>query len=290
MEIIRLSGYIEQEKVTIARKYLLPKQLKEHGIDKSHLTLTPGGLKAIARGWAREAGVRRLERLIGKVCRKVATSLATTPDDFSPTRVANTADLKDYLGDPLYREETLDKKQRPGVAVGLAWTARGGATLDVEAIAIPGKTTGLKPTGQLGNVMVESCGIAHSYLASRAADFGVAEDWFDRHLIHLHVPAGATPKDGPSAGITMGCALLGLATEKPIKRRLAMTGELTLTGKVLPVGGIKEKIIAARRLGIKQVILPESNERDLKELPEHITKGLTFHLVEHFDEVVKLAF
>ncbi len=173
--------------------------------------------------------------------------------------------------------------------VGLAWTAMGGATLEVEAIAIATKKSGFKHSGQLGNVMVESTGIAHSYVSSRAQDFGIDPAFFNDHLIHLHVPAGATPKDGPSAGVTMGIALLSLALGKPVRRHLSMTGELTLTGRVLPVGGIKEKIIAARRVGIKSVILPETNERDLKELDDHIKKGMTFHLVGHFDEVAKLA-
>ncbi len=289
MEIIRLSGYIEQEKITIARKYLLPKQLKEHGLKRDQLKIAAGGLKAIARGWAREAGVRRMEQQIAKTCRKVATKLATDPDHFEPVTIKNGDDLKPYLGDPIFRDEAINKQSRPGLALGLAWTARGGATLEIEAIAIPGKKNGLKHSGQLGNVMVESAGIAYSYISSRINDFGIDPNYFAEHLIHLHVPAGATPKDGPSAGITMGIALLSLAVGKPVKKRLSMTGELTLTGRVLPVGGIKEKIIAARRVGIKDIILPDANERDLKELDDYIKKGLNFHLVGHFDQVAKLA-
>ncbi|MBI5136141.1 MAG: endopeptidase La [Nitrospirae bacterium] len=290
MEVIRLSGYIEQEKMAIAKRYLLPKQLKEHGIGPKHLKIGAHGFRAIARGWAREAGVRHMEQQIAKTCRKVATALATNPDAFTPVTITADDDLKPYLGDPLYRDEKLDTAARPGIALGLAWTARGGATLEIEAIAIPGKKGGLKHSGQLGNVMVESAGIAHSYISSRVADFSIDPEFFGDNLVHLHVPAGATPKDGPSAGITMGCALLSLATRKAIRRGLAMTGELTLTGRVLAVGGIKEKVIAARRQGIKEIILPAANERDLNELDAQIKKGIKFHPVTHFDQVAELAF
>jgi len=289
MEVIRLSGYIEQEKVQIARKYLFPKQLTEHGIEKGQLSITAGGLKAIARGWAREAGVRKLEQQIAKVCRKVATQVATNGKKFKAVRIANADDLKPYLGEPRIREEELSRMNRPGIAVGLAWTRMGGATLEVEAISIPGKKSGFKQSGQLGGVMVESAGIAYSYVASRVHDFGIPADFFERGVIHLHVPAGATPKDGPSAGATMACAILSLATGKALRARVGMTGELTLTGRILAVGGIKEKVIAARRQGIREVILPKGNEKDLKELPDHVTQGLKFHLVEHFDQLVPLV-
>ncbi len=289
MEIIRLSGYIESEKVAIARKYLLPKQRKEHGLAKEHLNIPATGLKSLARGWAREAGVRQLEQQIAKTCRKVATSLATDEAGFEPITITNEAGFKPFLGEPRFREQSLSSGSRPGLAVGLAWTARGGATLEVEAIAVPGKKSGFKQTGQLGSVMVESAAIAYSYVGCRLGDFGVKPATFHDRFIHLHVPAGATPKDGPSAGITMGCALLSLALGKPLKKKIAMTGELTLTGRILPVGGIREKIIAARRQGISRLILPADNERDLKELPDHLTRGLTFHLVSHFDEVPPLA-
>jgi len=289
MEVIRLSGYIEQEKIQIARKYLLPKQLTEHGIARAQLSVTAGGLKAIARGWAREAGVRKLEQQIAKVCRKVATRVATEGDKFKGVRIAGAEDLKPFLGEPRFREEELSRMHRPGIAVGLAWTRMGGATLEVEAIAIPGKKSGFKQSGQLGAVMVESAGIAYSYVASRVHDFGIAADFFERGVVHLHVPAGATPKDGPSAGATMACAILSLATGKPLRRRVGMTGELTLTGRILAVGGIKEKVIAARRQGIREVILPKGNEKDLLELPDHVKQGLKFHLVEHFDQLVPLV-
>jgi len=287
--VIRLSGYIEQEKIQIARKYLLPKQLTEHGIGRAQLAVTAGGLKAIARGWAREAGVRKLEQQIAKVCRKVATRVATEGRKFKPVRIADADALKPFLGEPRFREEELSRMNRPGIAVGLAWTRMGGATLEVEAIAIPGKKSGFKQTGQLGAVMVESAGIAYSYVGSRAQEFGIPADFFDRGVIHLHVPAGATPKDGPSAGATMACAILSLATGRSMRRRVAMTGELTLTGRILAVGGVKEKVIAARRQGIREVILPQGNEKDLKELPGHVTQGLKFHLVEHFDQLVPLV-
>jgi ATP-dependent Lon protease len=286
MEVIRLSGYIEQEKMIIARKFLLPKQLAEHGIGRKELTITTSGLRAIARGWAREAGVRKLEQQLARVCRKVATRVATEGDDFSPVRITGVEDLKPLLGEPRFREEALSRKSRAGIAVGLAWTRMGGATLEVEAVAIPGKKSGLKQTGQLGSVMVESTNIAYSYVSSRVRDFHIDPAFFDQHLIHLHVPAGATPKDGPSAGITMGCAILSLALNQPLRRHVAMTGELTLTGRVLSVGGIREKVIAARRQRIREVILPAGNERDLKELPDHLKQGLAFHLVDHFDQVV----
>jgi ATP-dependent Lon protease len=289
MEVIRLAGYTEQEKVIIGRRFLLPKQLAEHGIGTGQLTVTTAGLKAIATGWAREAGVRRLEQQIARVCRKVATRLATEGDAFVPVRIAGPDDLKDFLGEPRFREEALSRKSRAGIAVGLAWTRMGGATLEVEAIAIPGKKSGFKQTGQLGAVMVESAGIAYSYVASRVGDFGIPADFFDSRLVHLHVPAGATPKDGPSAGATMACAILSLATGKPLRRKVGMTGELTLTGRILSVGGIQEKVIAARRQGLKEVILPTGNEKDLKELPDEVRRGLKFHLVDHFDQLVPLV-
>jgi len=289
MEMIRLPGYVEQEKLAIARQYLLPRQRAEHGLKVRDLSMTTTALRALARGWAREAGVRKLEQEIARVCRKVATRLATDPETFEPARIATVEDLKPLLGEPRHRETELSRQRRPGLAVGLAWTSLGGAVLEVEALAIAGKKNGFRHTGQLGGVMAESTAIAHSYIASRAADFGIADDYFANHQVHLHVPAGATPKDGPSAGVTMACALLSLASGKPLAPRVCMTGELTLTGRVLAVGGIREKIIAARRHGLRHVILPADNQRDLLELPGYMVKGLTFHPVEHFDEVVAVA-
>ncbi|MDH5526767.1 MAG: endopeptidase La [Nitrospirota bacterium] len=289
MEVIRLPGYVEEEKLSIARKYLVPRQLDEHGLNKNQLRFSTPALRGLTRGWAREAGVRKLEQQIAKVCRKVATRLATDPDTFEPVNVAGAADLKPLLGEPRFRETGLTAKRLPGHVVGLAWTRMGGAVLEIEAIAIPGKKNGFKHTGQLGGVMVESTAIAHSYISSRVNDFGIDPEYFSNHQIHLHVPAGATPKDGPSAGVTMATALLSLATGASAASRLGMTGELTLTGRVLPVGGIREKIIAARRHGLKEIILPAENERDLKELPDYITRGIAFHPVAHFDQVVPIA-
>lgn len=302
MEIIRLAGYIESEKLAIASRWLVPKQRKAHGLSAQDIGFSPAALRGIIRGYAREAGVRRLEQLIARICRKVATrkAEAQAPGNAKPPRksrpqVARATiritpqNLKDFLGKPLITDEELMPHATPGVVTGLAWTALGGATLEIEAIAIPAKESGLTLSGQLGDVMKESAGLALSWLRAHGASLGVVEGWFDRHKVHLHVPAGAIPKDGPSAGITMATALLSLALGRPVKRRLGMTGELTLTGRVYPIGGVREKMVAAKRAGLKEVLLPAANERDWDELPTHLQEGYAVRFVRELGEVVRLA-
>ncbi len=284
METISLSGYIASEKLQIARKYLLPRQLKRAGLKRSDLKLNSAALKAIIEGYARDAGVRRLEKQIGKIVRKAVVKIlekAKKPIEVTPDN------LKDYLGGPVFRDER--NLSGAGVVTGLAWTAMGGATLNIEAVSTHQFNRGFKLTGQLGDVMRESAEIAYGYIVGHAEEFGADREFFKTSFIHLHVPAGATPKDGPSAGITMASALLSLARNKPV-RKIAMTGELTLTGQVFPVGGIREKVIAARRAGVRELILPEDNRSDYEEVPEHIRKGLKVHFASVFEDVVPLLF
>jgi ATP-dependent Lon protease len=284
MELISLSGYIASEKLQIARKYLLPRQLKRAGLKRNQVKVNTPTLRAIAEGYARDAGVRRMEKQIGKIVRKAVVKIL----DGEPTPiVVEKENLEEYLGSPIFRDER--KLSGPGVVTGLAWTAMGGATLSVEAVKTHSFNRGFKLTGQLGDVMRESAEIAYGYVVSHAEEYGVDPAFFEKSFIHLHVPAGATPKDGPSAGITMASALLSLASDQPI-RDIAMTGELTLTGHVFPVGGIREKVIAARRSGIKELILPEENRGDYDEVPEHVRKGIKVHFARTFDDVVPLLF
>jgi ATP-dependent Lon protease len=287
MEVIRLAGYVEAEKLAIARDHLVPKQLAAHGLARRDLAFAQPALRAMVRGYAREAGVRHLEQLIAKVCRKVATAKAAKP---RAARVAVSAgDLPRWLGKPLMRDDELLAHPRPGVVTGLAWTALGGATLEIEAVAVPADKGSLTLTGQLGDVMKESASLARSYLMANAQRLGADPAFFDRHAIHVHVPAGATPKDGPSAGITIACALLSLATGRAPRRRLGMTGELTLTGRVYPIGGVREKLVAARRAGLTRVLLPAANERDYAELPPLVTEGIEVRYVTTLDEVIAEA-
>ena len=297
MEIIRLAGYVETEKLAIARDYLVPKQRVAHGLSAKDLAFSQTALARLVRGYAREAGVRHLEQLIGKVCRKVAMAKAQsleTPDAPAFTRRAiGPDDLIPFLGKPLMRDDDLMAHAVPGVVTGLAWTAMGGATLEIEAVctAVPkGEGRGgLTLTGQLGDVMKESASLARSYLMSHGDRFGLAPGWFEHRQVHLHVPAGATPKDGPSAGVTMATALLSLALGKPVKRKLGMTGELTLTGRVYPIGGVREKLVAAKRSGLRTVLLPLANERDYDELPGHVKDGIEVVFVEALDQVLMHA-
>ena len=284
MELITLAGYIAEEKLQIAKKYLLPRQIDRAGLPKGTIRLDTTTLRALIDGYARDAGVRRLEKQLGKIVRKVAVRMlegAHTPITIGES------DLKEYLGSPVFRDER--RLTGPGVVTGLAWTAMGGATLPIEAIRAHEQARGIKLTGQLGDVMKESAEIAYSYLTSHARDYGVDSGFFDKAFIHLHVPAGATPKDGPSAGITMASALLSLARNLPV-RRIAMTGEITLTGEVFPIGGVREKLIAARRAGIKEIIMPEDNRGEYDEVPEHIRKGFLIHFASRFEDVVPLLF
>ncbi len=286
MEEIRLSGYLAVEKVAIARRHLLPRQMEKAGLKKrGHLRVDTPAIRRIAEVYAREAGVRRLEKMLGTIARKAAVSILKE----TPLPVHVTAGrLEEYLGQPVFSRE--DRITGIGVVTGLAWTALGGETLDVEALRSHEFSRGLQLTGHLGNVMKESAEIAYSYILGNTERLGVERSFFEQALIHLHVPAGATPKDGPSAGITMTSALISLASSKPVRRSLAMTGELSLTGQVLPVGGIREKVIAARRMKIRRLILPAANSRDFDELPDYIRSGLSADFVSHYEQVHALIF
>lgn len=286
MEVIRLSGYILEEKLEIARRFLIPKNLEHHGLKKGQLRIHKLALARIIDHYAREAGVRGLENQIKKIMRRAAVTLSENGD--GPVVVLK-RHVEAYLGHPLYEgDEIFDSV--PGVVTGLAWTSRGGATLQVEASAVAAKSRGFKQTGQLGGVMVESSELAYSYVRAHAAAYGGEAGYFDRHFIHLHVPAGATPKDGPSAGITMATALISMATGTTVRKGLAMTGELTLTGRVLPIGGVKEKVIAARRAGCKTLVFPEENEKGFRDLPDYLKEGLEVHFAREYEDVFRVAF
>ncbi len=287
MELMNLSGYILEEKIKIAKKYLLPKQISEHGLKKEMIDIDQNSLRKIIDGYAREAGVRSLENTIKRIMRKTARKFAEGNTKQIKITEKN---LEEFLGKPRFTDDSLYDKEIPGVVMGLAWTSMGGATLYIEATSASAKSRGFKQTGQLGDVMKESTEIAYTYINSRSADFKIDEDFFHTHFIHLHVPAGATPKDGPSAGITMATAIYSLAKNKPVKKNIAMTGELTITGKVLPIGGLKEKTIAAKRAGVKTLIFPVENKKDFDELPDYIKKGLTVKFVNYFDEIIKIVF
>jgi len=285
MEIIRLSGYILDEKVEIARKYLIPKSLKKHGLEKNQIKYAPSTLKTIGEGYARDAGMRTFEHALDKINRKVVKKIVMEEPELPI--VITPDNLEEFLQKPYFRDEEIKKVTAPGMAIGLAWTNYGGDTLIIETVKTPGKNP-LQLTGQLGNVMKESATLAYTYIKSIAGEYGIKPDFFDKNTIHLHIPEGATPKDGPSAGITMATTFLSLAKKKQVRKGFAMTGELSLTGKVLPIGGLKEKVIAARRNRIKNIIIPIQNERDLDEIPEKVKKGITFHPVSTMREVIDL--
>ena len=285
METIRLAGYIGSEKVNIAKRHLWPKLLERSGLKRSQIKVSAGALKHIVDGYAREAGVRNMEKQLGRIVRKAAVNIVRGGDKSVKVGIK---EVEDYLGKPTFRQEK--PTSGVGVVTGLAWTAMGGATLNIEASRVHSKNRGFKLTGRLGEVMQESATIAYSYISSHLTDFKGDPAFFDESYIHLHVPEGATPKDGPSAGITMATALLSLARNEKIGKPLAMTGELTLTGQVLAVGGIREKIIAARRNKIRQLILPAANQGDYEELPDYLKQGLAVHFVGHFSEVVERVF
>ena len=285
MEVIRLSGYTEGEKLHIARQHLIPKQMRENGITEENIEFTPEGIRSIISGYTKEAGLRNLERELAAVCRKVAVKVARGGAE---QVVINPEKVEEILGPRKHFAEELLGRDRVGIATGLAWTAVGGDLLFIEVVAVPGKGQ-LLLTGSLGDVMKESAQAALSYARAYSGAHGVAEDFFSRHDIHVHVPAGSIPKDGPSAGITIGTAILSVLTQRPVNRRVAMTGEITLRGDVLPIGGLKEKVLAAKLAGIHTVIIPKLNRRDLTEIPDTITKDLTFHFVEHMDEVLAIA-
>ncbi len=287
MEIIDLSSYTDAEKIKIAQGYLIPRQIKENGLRTEEVQFTEAALHEVIQGYTREAGVRNLERSIGKICRKLAARVAA--GHASEQTKIDVADVVVYLGKrEVYSEEIVERTEMAGVAIGLAWTATGGDIMFFEATKVPGEK-GFTLTGQLGDVMKESAQAALSYVRNRAASLGIDPDFFKRSDIHLHIPAGAIPKDGPSAGITMATALASLLTGRPLRPYLGMTGEITLRGKVLPIGGIKEKVLAAARFGLKTIILPKRNEADLDDVPEVVRKEMKFILVDTVDEVLAAA-
>ncbi len=288
MEIIEIDGYTENEKVEIARRYLLPRQIRENGLRPDEIELTDDAIRRIIREYTYESGVRNLERQIGSVCRKVATRVAEGHE--GELTVVDADDVPGYLGKRKYFLEEIDERTHmPGVAIGLVVTAAGGDITFIEATKMPGNR-GLTLTGQLGDVMKESAQAALSYIRSKAAELGIEDKVFAENEIHVHVPAGAVPKDGPSAGVTIATALVSLLTDRPVAERLAMTGEITLRGKVLPVGGIKQKMLAAARAGIDTVILPKRNEVDLDDLADEVRQKMNFILVDHVDQVFEAAF
>jgi ATP-dependent Lon protease len=287
MEIITLSGYTEREKIEIAKGYLIPRQLRENSLRESEISFTKDALEMIIRSYTREAGVRNLERQIGAVCRKIVTQIAenvSQNEEITPERV------REYLGRPRIfgTEEIALRTRMPGVATGLAWTPTGGDVLFIEATSMPG-SKGFQLTGSLGNVMKESARTALSYVRSQAEKFGLDDDFYAASDFHLHIPAGAQPKDGPSAGVTMATALVSLVSGRCVRSDVAMTGELTLRGQVLPVGGIKEKVLAAHRLGLRTIILPKRNEADLEDIPDEIKEEIEFIFVETVNEVLDTA-
>jgi ATP-dependent Lon protease len=322
MEIIQLPGYIDQEKIEIAKRYLIPKSLEKNGLKKSQVKYSQQSLLHIANGYAREAGVRNFEKNLDKIHRKLAKQIveseelkagnktagappkaegvlpenspardetARIPPDAPAKFAIDKKLIEKHLGKPLFPEEIVKKADQPGMSVGLAWTSMGGDTLVIEATSVAGKE-GFTLTGKMGDIMKESAAIAMTLARKLGAErYGIDAGWFEKNHIHLHIPEGATPKDGPSAGITMATALLSLIRNRVITDRLVMTGELSLTGQVLPIGGLKEKTIAARRNKARHIIIPKQNLRDLDEIPDHVKKGLEFHPVERFEEVLALA-
>jgi ATP-dependent Lon protease len=286
MDTIELSGYTEAEKLAIAKRYLLPKQLEGAGLKRSQLTISDAVLRTIIREYTREAGVRSLERRLADVCRKAATQVAKGKTQ--KTRVDDKR-LREWLGPRRFSGEVRRRTSQPGVATGLAYTAAGGDVLFIEAAAYPGKGH-LTVTGQLGEVMQESAKAALSWVRSHTGQVGVPEEWFEEHDVHIHVPAGAVPKDGPSAGVTMATAIASLVRNEAIASDVGMTGEITLTGQVLPIGGIREKSLAAQRAGLKRVILPRENEPDLNELPPETREGLAFIPADTIEDVFAAAF
>ena len=286
LEVIRLPGYTEHEKVEIAQRHLLPKQVKSHGLEPKNVAFSEEALQDVVRRYTREAGVRNMEREMSSILRKVARRVVLEGRDYSVE--ITPVNLSDHLGVPRYRSTQQEERHEVGLATGLAWTEVGGEILPIEVTLMPGKGS-LRLTGKLGDVMQESAHAAMSVVRSRAEDYGIPRDFNRRLDVHIHVPEGAIPKDGPSAGITICTALVSALTRMPVRRDVAMTGEITLRGKVLPIGGVKEKLLAAHRIGVTTVILPRENEKDLAEVPKNVLEGLHVQLVDHIDEVLKLA-
>ena len=300
MEIIRLSGYTEDEKINIAMQYLVPKQMKRNGVKEGELVVEESAVRDIIRYYTREAGVRSLDREIAKICRKVVMQITLNEDKKRSSETKKTSkakpkaikvnekNLHDYLGVRRFDYGVAESENRIGQVTGLAWTEVGGELLTVEAVALPGKGV-IQCTGQLGDVMKESVSAAWSVVRSRAESVGLSPDFYEKKDIHVHVPEGATPKDGPSAGIAMTLAMVSAFTKIPVRADVAMTGEITLRGEVLPIGGLKEKLLAALRGGIKHVLIPKDNVKDLEEIPENVKTGLTIHPVKWIDEVLALG-
>jgi ATP-dependent Lon protease len=286
MEILDLPGYTRREKLAIARQHLIPKQLEEHGLTEQQLKITDEAIEEVIEHYTREAGVRSLERQLASVIRGVAVKVAEGDD--TPRTVKTEDDVRSFLGPTKYTSEVAERTEESGVATGLAWTSAGGEILFIEATRMFG-TGKLQLTGQLGDVMKESAQAALSYVRANAAKFGIAKDFIEKSDIHIHIPAGAMPKDGPSAGITMFTALVSLLTGIRVSHDVAMTGEISLRGRVLPIGGVKEKVLAAHRAGIKRILLPERNKADLEEIPREVRDELEFVVVSRVDEVLKAA-
>jgi ATP-dependent Lon protease len=286
MEILDFTGYVEEEKIQIAKRFLVPKQLEENGLDDDDLNFTQGGIKELLQSYTREAGVRNLDREIGNICRKVAREKVEGKTE--ATKVTKAGVLK-YLGVQRFFSETTDRLSKPGVVVGLAWTSAGGDILFIEANKMVGKGK-LTLTGHLGDVMKESAQAALSYVRANAEKLGIDPKFHESTDIHIHVPAGAIPKDGPSAGITIFTAIYSLLTDRAVKHTVAMTGEITLRGAVLPIGGVREKVTAAHRAGLREIILPHENERNLEKIPSKILKDMKFHFVKEISDVVDYAF
>ncbi len=286
MEVIHLSGYTEDEKVNIAIKYLVPKQMKANGVEEGELVIQEAAVRDIVRYYTREAGVRSLDREIARICRKVVKDLLTKPSDKKVTVSPKT--LEKYLGVRRYDFGLAEQSNQVGQVTGLAWTEVGGELLTIEAVMLPGKGNIIR-TGKLGDVMQESIQTALSVVRSRAELLGIDKEFYQKHDIHVHLPEGATPKDGPSAGIAIATAMVSILTGIPVRCDVAMTGEITLRGEVLPIGGLKEKLLAAHRGGIKQVLIPEGNVKDLAEMPDNVKRGLTIHSVKWFDQVLAHA-
>jgi len=285
MEVLELSGYTQEEKLKIATRYLIPRQREANGLKSSHIKITSGAVKKIISGYTKEAGLRNLERHIGSVCRGVASKVA---EEKVKNLVVGQKNLHEYLGPATNMPDMALRIENPGVVVGLAWTPYGGEILFIEAVAMKGGK-GLTLTGQLGDVMKESASTALSFIRANTKKFKIEESFFDNHDLHIHVPEGSIPKDGPSAGVAMMTCLVSLMTGRRVKKRLAMSGEITLRGEVLPVGGIREKIIAAHRAGIKMIILPLWNQKDMEDVPENIRDSIDFHFVDKMKEVLELA-
>jgi len=285
MEVIKFPGYIDEEKLEIARRFLIPRQLEEHGLEDIPITFTDGALRSLIREYTYEAGVRNLERQIASICRKIARRLA---EGGSPPRRIKANMLAPYLGPPQFIRSLAEEQDGVGIATGVAWTEAGGDLTPVEVVLMPGKGN-LLLTGQLGEIMQESAQAALSYTRSRSKDFDLKPDVFDKTDVHIHLPEGAIPKDGPSAGITIATALISAFTGRAVRHDVGMTGEITLRGRVLPVGGLKEKMLAAYRAGLKTIIIPKRNKKDLVEIPRRVQRGMNIILAERMDEVLAAA-